>query len=311
MAEEKNIDDDDDLELEIVDDTPEEDRDRSRPKEDDSKSDDDAGDGSGDDSDEHEEYSKRVQKRIDQLKYEYHEERRAKDEATRLRDESINYAQTLQAELDRLRRQVNDGRDVLYKQASDRIEAQIATAQRELKEAYDLGESDRIVEAQTKIAKLAAEGERVNAFKSRPQPQPQPPQQPVQRQPQPQPQPQVTARDQAWVEANPWFMRDQKMTAYAYGVHDEITKKGVSPGSEEYYRQIDEDMRKVFPGAFKDNSKSEEADGGDDVVAPPSRKAPRKPRTVRLTRTQVALAERLGITPEQYAEQLMKEQANG
>ena len=69
-------------------------------------------------------------------------------------------------------------------------------------------------------------------------------------------------------------------------------------------------MRKRFPDKF-DEVEIEEAPPRQtgNVVAPANRSA-KKPRRVQLTSTQVSLAKRLGLTPEQYAAQLMKETSN-
>lgn len=185
-------------------------------------------------------------------------------------------------------------------------------AQRDLKEAYDTGDSDKIVEAQTLLSNLAAEKGRFDGMKARrPQPQAQQPQQPQQQPQQQYQQPKgPTPQAQRWAQKNTWFNQDPKMTAYAFGVHEDLIRnKNVKPDTEEYYRQIDAEMRRMFPSKFE--ATADDDDTPATVVAAPSRKAPKKPRTVRLTKTQVALAKRLGITPEAYAAQLMKEQKNG
>ena len=98
------------------------------------------------------------------------------------------------------------------------------------------------------------------------------------------------------------------MTAFAFGVHQDLVQnKGIRPDTEEYYRHIDENMRKRFPENF-DEASSEQPNRKATVVAPASRSSSQKPRKVRLTQTQVALAKRLGLTNEQYAAQLMKDQ---
>lgn len=298
-------DDDDELQLEIVDDTPPEDR--KPPRAETSSDEEDRGDGQGEDE-EAEEYSERVQKRIKKLKYEYHEERRAKEEAERMRQEALRFAEQTKAEIERLRKQMSEGETHLYKEAEGRLEAQMKAAQRELKEAYDTGDSDKIVEAQTLLSNLAAEKGRFEALKSRrPQQSEQPQQQPQQQYQQPAKPKGPTPQAQRWAERNPWFNRDAKMTAYAFGVHEDLIRnQGVQPDTEDYYRQIDAEMRKMFPSKFE--ATADDDDKPATVVAAPSRKAPKKPRTVRLTKTQVALAKRLGITPEAYAAQLMKEQ---
>jgi len=317
MAKE-NENEDEEFELEIVDDTPPEDRKHVKPKGDDDdaapfKGGKTASDDGGDDEDddEAEQYSDRVKKRIKQLTYERHEERRAKEEADRMRAEALRFAETTKAELDKLRKQMRDGEGYLYKEAEGRIEAQMNAVKRELKEAYDTGDSDAIVEAQAKLASLSTEKGRFEGLKRRYNASPQPQANPDSAQAPKQEQPQRRAPSRLameWAANNEWFNKDPKMTAYAYGVHEDLIRnKGVQPDTEEYYGQIDKEMRKMFPSNFSGGD-PDDGDNPAPVVAAPSRSAPRKPRTVRLTKTQVSLAKRLGLTPEQYAAQLMKEQ---
>ena len=100
------------------------------------------------------------------------------------------------------------------------------------------------------------------------------------------------------------------MTSFAYGVHEDlVTNKGVNPQTEEYYSRIDDRLRRVFPDKFGVEVGAEEPSASrrtNTVVASASRSSGR-PRKVQLTSTQVDLAKRLGITPEQYAKQLLKE----
>ena len=99
------------------------------------------------------------------------------------------------------------------------------------------------------------------------------------------------------------------------GVHQKLVKAGLNPklDTEEYYRRIDEAMGKAFPEHFnkdKQTVETEEVEAPQrpvgSVVAPVNRSA-KKPRKVQLTSTQIGLAKRLGVTPEQYAAQLLKE----
>jgi len=291
---------DDDFELEIVDDTPEEDRGRARRAE--------GAEPEIPDDDEIENYSESVQKRIKKLKYEFHEERRAREEASRLSDEAIAQAQRATQEAERLRKMVNEGQTVLYSQAEGRVEAQLAAIKREYKEAYESGDSDKLLEAQEKLSTLQNEKYRLTQYKSQPQQQRQPQQQPAQ-QPQQRPQaPKPTASALEWAEKNTWFQKDPMMTSFVYGVHQDLVQnKGVQPDTDEYYRQIDKNMRKRFPENFEEVS-GDPSPRKATVVAPASRSSSKKPRKVRLTQTQVSLAKRLGLTNEQYAAQLMKEQ---
>ena len=306
--------DEDDFQIEMEDDEEDESpKEAARAKEDDDKAKAEKSDDDEDD-DEAADYSERVKKRINKLRYEFHEERRAKEEAERMRQEAIRFAEQTNAEVQKLRKQMQEGETYLYKEAEGRLDAQMAAAKRDLKEAYDVGDSDKIVEAQALLSNLAAEKSRFDGLKRR-QPKnsdEQKSEAPRQQQPQRQQPAQPTPQAQKWAEKNPWFNRDPRMTAYAFGVHEDLIRnQGVQPDTEEYYRQIDKEMRKVFPSKFSEVSSDDDDDDTAPVVAAPSRKAPKKPRTIRLNKTQVALAKRLGITPEQYAAQLMKDKSNG
>jgi hypothetical protein len=112
---------------------------------------------------------------------------------------------------------------------------------------------------------------------------------------------------------NTWFGRDEEMTSLALGVHERLVRSGMSPTSEEYYRRIDETMQKRFPENFEGSSLEPEKPSQrkpSNVVAPASRST--APRKVRLSKTQVAFAKKLKLTPEQYAREMIKlENANG
>ena len=286
------------LEIEVVDDTPEEDRNRPRRAE-------DAKPDIPDDN-EVEKYSEGVQKRIKQLRYEYHEERRAKEEAARLREEALKYAEQVKSENERLRKSLEENEDVLLTQAKTRLDAQLDRAKAAYKAAYESGDPDALLEAQAQLTDLQNEKFRIQSYR------------PQRRQPEqeftPPPaeaQPQIAKPDAkalAWADDNEWFGKDKRMTGYAFGVHEELVTNGVAPNTEEYYNEIDAAMRRAFPDKFAvvaEEPAPQQRQAGN-VVAPPSRTA-KTPRKVKLTPSAVALAKRLGLTPEQYAAQLMKD----
>lgn len=295
-------DQDDGFEIEVVDDTPEEDRGKPRRA--------DGSEPQIPDDDEIENYNDNVQKRIKQLKFEYHEERRAKEEAARLQDEALRYAEQIKQENDRLKKTINDGEAVLVNQAKGRVDAQLEKARAAYKSAYETGDSDALIEAQEAIAKLSVEKDKYDSYKPKPAPQPTP-------QPQYQQQSEVPRKPSQmgieWAKDNPWFGPhssgyDPEMTGYAYGFHEKLVRSGIAPDTEEYYNQIDDAMRRVFPDKFDDGPIEEIAPQrqAGNVVAPAARSG-KKPRKVQLTSTQVSLAKRLGLSNEQYAAQLMKE----
>ena len=129
--------------------------------------------------------------------------------------------------------------------------------------------------------------------------------------------PEPDARAVEWQEANPWFGNDKEMTSFAYGVHEKlVADEGVDPTSEEYYELINKRMEEVFPAHFSNNVSASQDSvivetaprrKASPVVAPASRNNGAVPRKVVLTSTQVSLAKRLGLTPQQYAQQLLKE----
>ena len=290
-------DDDDGFEIEVVDDTPEEDKGKPRRAE--------GADPKVPDDDEIQSYSEGVQKRIKQLKFEYHEERRAKEEAARLQEEALKYAQQIQQENERLRKTLEEGEGVLVNQAKGRVAAELDKAKAAYKAAYETGDPDALIEAQEKLTMLQNEKIRYENYKPQPRQQQSP--QPQYQQPTPQPN-RPSDRALQWAQRNDWFEKDSEMTGYAYGLHEKLVKSGVAPDTEEYYNQIDNAVRRVFPDRFDDVSFEETAPQrqAGNVVAPAARSG-KKPRKVQLTSTQVSLAKRLGLSNEQYAAQLMKD----
>jgi len=289
---------DDSFEIEVVDDTPEEDKGKPRRAED--------AEPQVPSDDEVEKYSEGVQKRIKQLKFEFHEERRRKEEAARLQDEALRYAEQMQEENEQLRKTLEEGEGVLVNQAKGRVTAEIDKAKIAYKTAYESGDPDALIEAQAKLSELQVEKSRYDNYKPKPRPAPEP--EPLYEQENIEP-PKPSEMGMKWAEKNTWFQNDPEMTGYAFGVHEKLIKSGVAPDTEEYYSKIDDAVRRVFPDKFDDGPIIEESAPQrqtGNVVAPAARSG-KKPRKVQLTSTQVSLAKRLGLSNEQYAAQLMKE----
>tara|TARA_R100000697_G_scaffold114870_1_gene134011 strand:+ start:1581 stop:2534 length:954 start_codon:yes stop_codon:yes gene_type:complete len=257
-------------------------------------------------------YSKDVQKRINKLKFEYHEEKRRKEEASRLQDEAISYAKRLSDENQKLRKALDDGEGVLLDQAKGRVDAELDKAKAAYKAAYETGDPDALISAQEKMTQLQNEKYRVDSFKPQKRQDNVPP--PVAQPADTQQTPQVQKPDDKaleWSKKNEWFGKDSEMTGYAFGVHERLVKEGLHTSGDEYYQKIDEAMRKTFPDKFDVQEIEEEAPVRQtgSVVAPQSRSA-KKPRKVQLTSSAVKLCKRMGITPEQYAAQVLKESSD-
>ena len=294
-------DNDDGFEIEVVDDLPEEHQGRPRAAK-------DAEASESSDEDEVKSYSESVQKRIKKITWEREEKDRQRIEAENMREEALRYAQQIKKENEELRKTLEEGEGVLVNQAKGRVAAELEKARAEAKAAYEIGDADAMIAANERAAKLIYEGEKYNNYR------PQPRQQKQEVAPQPQyqqttPQPnRPSDRALQWAQRNDWFEKDSEMTGYAYGLHEKLVKSGGAPDSEEYYSEIDNAVRRVFPDRFDDVSFEETAPQrqAGNVVAPAPRSG-KKPRKAQLTSTQVSLAKRLGLTNEQYAAQLMRE----
>ena len=282
----------DDAEIEVVDDTPEPDRDRAPMKEPPAEVTDE----------ELSQYSEGVKKRIQHFSKGYHEERRAKEAALREREEAIRFAQQLAEENKKLQNSHGQTQQVLIEQAKRVVETELNEAKRKYKEAYESGDSDALVAAQEELTAAKIKADRVSNFKPAPvqqeKPVVQPVSQPVQQAPQ------VDAKASAWQEANPWFGVDDEMTALALTVHRKLVEGGVNPNSDEYYERINNRMRQVFPDAFP----SERSVKKSTVVAPATRST--APKKIVLTKSQVNIAKRLGLTNEQYARAIAEQLRN-
>ena len=277
--------DEEDYEVEIVDDTPKADRNR-KPSE-----------PPNDVTDEElEEYSDKVRKRIQHFSKGYHDERRAKEEALRERQELERLAQQLVEENKKLKGNVNKNQTALLDQAKKNAAVETEAAKRAYKEAYESGDSDAVLDAQERLTNAKLKSDRLANFKL---PALQETETPVQRPvEQTAPAVQVDQRAADWQKTNKWFGADDEMTSLALGLHNKLVKQGVSPQSDEYYETINSRMRQVFPDNFEEAEPKRKA----QVVAPATRST--APRKVTLTRTQVQIAKRLGLTPEQYARQV-------
>jgi len=303
----EDTDDSDDISIEIVDDTPKEDRNR-KPLEPEAKA-------QLENLDESEEYSKNVKDKFAQYKKAWHEERRAKEAALREQQEALNAAQAILDENKKLKNMLKYGEKELISTYKDSAKLELEKARRNYKEAYDSGDSDRLLAAQEEMMKAQLKLDKAKKFKPTVQKdkndvkmQKQQFQQPVQ--------PQMDPKVAEWVSRNQWFVDPNKrsMRKYAEGVHEELQEKyGMGfIGTDEYYKSIDSEVKRRFPEEFDAASRNDEDDKPQrtkmsTVVAPAKRSTSSK--RVVLTKTQVALSKKLGLSPEQYARELSKLEA--
>lgn len=300
----KAEDQEDKFQIEIEDDTPPEDRGRKAapPPEDPT-------------DEELASYDERVQARIKKFTRGYHDERRAKEQAERERIAAEEFARQVYEENKKLKSQLKTGSEAFIETSKSAAEIELQAAKKRLKEAFEQGDAEALASAQEDIAKATMKADRVSSMK------------PIEpedsfKDAAPAAQPVVSRRTQQWVETNSdWFGKDEEMTMAAMGLDKKLQREYGSDyiGSKEYFQTIDKQMRKRFPEYFEIQSDEEDDEPPKRVepakeeepprrakssspVAPASRSTP--PSRVKLKSSQVALARKLGITPEQYAKQV-------
>jgi len=278
----------DDIQIEIVDDTPKEDQGREPlPQELVEEL----------EKDDLEEYSDKVKKRLGQMKKVWHDERRAKETASREKDEALRFANGYIEENKQLKQRLGAGEKLFVDGLTKEANAELASAKESLKNAYDAGDGSLIADAQEALTEaklkirdfesharsLQSEENRVNT--------------PAQAQI-------PDHKAETWRQSNTWFGVDEEMTALALGLHEKLVRSGVDPRSDDYYRKVDETMRKRFSENFEPQRKPA------NIVAPATRST--APNKVRLTQTQIGLAKKFGLSPEAYAKEVIKlENTNG
>lgn len=298
-------------EIDVVDDTPEEDRDPSTgrvreplPKRIVEEL----------ENDELDDYSENVKTRLKQMKKVWHDERRAKEAALREQQEAISFAQRIIEENKRLKTQLTAGEKSYIDTVKNAVELEMEMAKRAYKEAYDAGDADQIMAAQEKFNAASFKMQQVNNY----QPPLQTPEIEVHNVPERVQVPTPDAKTLAWQERNPWWGTDSEMTALALGFHQKLERENGKQyiGTDDYWQRIDTTMRRRFPEYFgTSESKDQTTNGGGKpvtrteskpatVVAPASRSTSSK--RIVLKQSQINLAKKLGLTPEQYAREYAK-----
>jgi hypothetical protein len=301
---------DDDIEVVIEDDTPVEDQGRKPADPEQVKK-------LEVEVDDLDKYSKEAKDKLIKMKRVWNDERRRADAAQREQQAAIDAAQRLMDENRRIKEMLSKG-EAEYKAAvTTTSEVQYEMAKRAYKEAYDAGDSEKLMEAQAALTKAQIQLESAKNFKL-------PPLQEdkfdVQTSQQYQNAPQQDKKLVDWQNRNTWFGQDEEMTAAALGLHEKLKRQGMQIGSDEYYATLDKTMRKRFPESFDEDIEPPEVEVEEaaqkadtpkakpaTVVAPATRST--APKKIRLKQSQVAIAKKLGLTPEQYVRELMKLEA--
>ena len=293
------------VDVEIVDDTPEEDRGRQKLAENPEPTD-----------EEIEEYSEKVQKRIKKLQHGYHDERRAKEQALRERDEAVRAAQTVWQQHQDMQKRFSQSENVAVNELKTAAEAKVKTLKEEIQRAYNEGDAEKIANLTEQIADEKLRLRELSSYQPQFREEKQPPagqpeqnavytNQPAQQSGQVQP----DERAVAWTRKNTWFGKDREATAYAMGVHEKLTvEEGISADvdPDTYYRELDKRIKQRFPELAEGEQQPPARRQTPAPVASVSRGsgASRGKTKVALTQSQVNIARRLGVPLEEYARQV-------
>jgi hypothetical protein len=290
------------IEVEVVDDTPPADRNREPlPQElvEELEKDDLA------------EYSTKVKQRLGQMKKVWHDERRAKESATREREEAVTVAQRYITENNELKQRLGAGEKMLIGAVTKTATDELSASKQKLKDAYEAGDSDAIADAQEAMTDAKLKLRDYQSYKPSLQTQ----ETGVESNQQAQaPRQVVDPKAETWRQKNTWFGVDEEMTALALGLHEKLVKEGIDTSSDAYYSRLNSTIRKRFPEYYDGDQTESQGKPANrkaaNVVAPATRST--APNRVRLTQTQMGLAKKFGLTPEAYAHEVIKlENTNG
>jgi len=239
-------------------------------------------------------YSDKVQKRIKKLTFQ------AK-EAERRERAAVEYAKGLKSKYENVEKKFEETDTNYLKEYKARIDSERDRAKAELKVALDSQDAELIMEAQDKLTKLAVENEKVSiTLGEKESRKKEIESQPVEEQTQA-PQPQISTRAQEWATENEWFGSDRVLTSAAMGIHEDLLQEGIDAESDDYYNQINKRMKEYFPQKFAESSTEEttKATPVQNVASVSRRSGGRK--SVKLTKSQVVIAKKLGVPLEEYA----------
>ena len=238
-------------------------------------------------------YSDKVQKRIKKLTFQ------AK-EAERRERAAVDYAKGLKNKYETAEKKLDNLDTDYLKQYDARIEAEREKAKGALKIAYESQDTDAIMEAQDNLTKLAVEKEKVSMTLGEKESK----KKEVESQPAEQApisEPKISPKAQVWAEDNNWFGSDRVLTSAAMGIHEDLLQEGIDAETDDYYNQINKRMKEYFPQKFAESSTEETTKAApvQNVASVSRRSGGRK--SVKLTKSQVVIAKKLGVPLEEYA----------
>ena len=250
-----------------------------------------------------EQVSKTVQKRIDKLTHRYRE-------AERREHAALDFAKGLQKKYDHSLDQYRVSDDNYLKEFDARVDSQREQVKNKLKEAIEAQNSDLIMKANDELTQLAVEKEKARIQMAEKEVQLKEAKAQLDQPDLPQggeSMPLPSEKAKQWAQKNTWFGNDKVMTNAAWTLHEDLVGRGVDVDDDNYYNEIDRQMKGYFPDRFEETSTAKaEHRAPVQMVASAGRKQQGR-RTVKLTKSQVAISKKLGVPLEEYAKYVKEE----
>ena len=243
-----------------------------------------------------EDYSEKVKKRINRLTFQIRE-------AERREKAAVEYAKGLKNKYETIEKKFNETDSNYLKEYGSRVDAEREKAKSALKSALEANDVDKITEAQDALSRLSVEKEKVALAQAEKDLRAkQAEEEKTSETSSQQTSPQISHKAQEWAENNEWFGSDRVMTSAAMGIHEDLIQQGIDAESDEYYNQINKRMKEYFPQKFAQKATEEVRTTKEPVqnVGSVSRRAGGR-KSVKLTKSQVVIAKKLGVPLEEYA----------
>ena len=241
------------------------------------------------------EYSDKVKKRISKLTFQIRE-------AERREKAAVEYAKGIKNKYETIEKKFNETDSNYLKEYGSRVDAEREKVKNNLKTALESNDVEAIAEAQDSLSRLSVEKEKVALAQAEKEVKAKTAEEEKTKEVTSQPTPQISSKAQNWAEDNDWFGSDRVLTSAAMGIHEDLVQQGIDVEGDEYYNQINKRMKEYFPQKFAQKTTEEVTPTKQPVqnVGSVSRRSGGR-KSVKLTKSQVVIAKKLGVPLEEYA----------
>jgi len=251
---------------------------------------------------------------IETLKSQLAQEKAARAAAERRAQEAVNTAYSAQNE-------AHDSNLSLVANAIGTVQQSNDILKANYRDAMSVGDYDRAADIQAEMASNQAkllqleQGKQALENQSRPQVP-----QPYQSDPVEALASQLSPRSASWVRSHPEYATDPRLYQKMLAAHNLAMADGIPVDTDDYFAEIESTLRIRRAEAKPDHSDptQQAAQVTQRRSAPPAAPVSRsgtapgtRPNTVRLTAQQIEMAEMMGMTPQEYAKNLLALQKEG